>query len=70
MMEAFAVAVRWLHFCSASLLVGAFAFPILVARPAARAAGLDDPETLAPLDRRLAALGAWALRFTLASGFL
>lgn len=69
-MEAFAVAVRWLHFCSASLLVGAFAFPILVARPAARAAGLDDPDTLAPLDRRLAALGAWALGFTLASGFL
>ncbi len=67
-MEGFAVAVRWVHFVGASLLVGTFACLVLVAGPAARAGG---PEVaLGPLDRRLVRLAAWSLALTLASGLL
>ncbi|MBI4011033.1 MAG: CopD family protein [Candidatus Rokubacteria bacterium] len=69
-MEPFAVAVRWLQLAAASLLVGGYACALLVARPAARAAGLECPRALGPLDRGLGALGAWALAITLASGLL
>src|SRR5574341_2299376 len=67
-MEGFAVAVRWVHLVGASLLVGAFACLVLVARPAARAGGPDLAR--GPLDRRLVALAAGSLAVTLASGLL
>jgi copper resistance protein D len=69
-MEAFAVAVRWAQFLGASLLVGVFAFLVLVARPAAKAAGADAIALLERLDRRLLALGRWTLAVTLACSLL
>jgi copper resistance protein D len=69
-MEAFAVAVRWSQFLAASLLVGVFAFLLLVARPAARAAGADAIALLDGLDRGLLALGRWALVVTFGASLL
>jgi putative copper resistance protein D len=69
-MEALGVAVRTLHLLAGSLVVGVFGFLLLVARPAAREAGLDPGPALAPLDRRLVRLGRAALALALVSGVL
>jgi len=63
-----AIAVRWIHLLSATLLVGVFAGLVLVARPAARAAG--PAARLGPLDRQLGGLAAWSLAVALGSGVL
>src|SRR5215831_14534100 len=69
-MEAFAIAVRWLNFLAASLLVGSFAFLVLVARPAARAAGPGATAELQGLDRRLVGFGSWMLAATAVASVL
>jgi putative copper export protein len=69
-METVGALIRWSHLLGATLLVGVFAFLVLVARPAARTADPRAQDLLAPLDRHLRALGAWALLLTLATGLL
>jgi len=68
--EPFGVLVRWAHVLAASLVVGVFAFLVLVGRPAARAAGPEALARFAGLDARLVRLGGWALGLALASGGL
>jgi putative copper resistance protein D len=68
--EAFAVAVRWLHFTGATVLVGVFAFLLVIARPASRAAGPDGMAMLEGLDRRLLGLARWMLAATVAASGL
>lgn len=58
-------AIRWLHAAGALSLVGAFSVLVLVAYPAARAAGRDAPARCAGLDRRLLRFAAGALALTL-----
>ncbi len=65
-----AIAVRWLYTAGAVSLVGAFASLVLVARPAARAAGDVGRERLRELDIRLLALGGAALAVTVGAGVL
>ena len=67
-MEIAAVAVRWLHAAGAVSLVGIFASLVLVARPAARAAGDAGREGLRELDARLLGLAAVAMAITLGAG--
>jgi len=68
--EALGVVVRWLHAASAVTLVGAFASLLLVARPAARAAGDAGLERFPDLDRRIMTLARIALAVTLVAGGL
>ena len=65
-----AIAVRWLYATGAISLVGVFASLVLVARPAARAAGDLGRERLRELDGRLLALGGAALAVTFVAGAL
>ena len=69
-MQTAAIAVRWLYTAGAVSLVGAFASLVLVARPAARAAGDVGRERLRELDVRLLALGGAALAVTVGAGVL
>lgn len=62
--------VRWFHAAGAVTLVGAFASLLLVARPAARAAGAAGLERLPELDRRVMTLARIALAITLVAGGL
>jgi len=70
MMETWGAAIRWAHLVGANLSVGVFAFLVLVARPAATAAGSEALLRLGPLDRRLLRLAIWGLALTLSSGLL
>jgi copper resistance protein D len=67
-MELAAVAVRWLHAAAAVSLVGIFASLVLVARPAARAAGETGRDGLAELDARLLKLAGAAIAVTFVAG--
>jgi putative copper resistance protein D len=69
-MQIVGVIVRWLHAVSAVSLVGIFAGLVLVARPAARAAGPEGRDRIHELDARLVALAGWALAITLGAGVL
>src|SRR5262245_57634417 len=69
-MAPFGVGARWLHVLAATLLVGVVASLMLVARPAARAAGAEAAERFPALDRRLLRLGGSALLVALVSGLL
>ena len=69
-MEIVGVAVRWLHAAGAVSLVGVFGCLVLVARPAARAAGAVGHDRLRELDARLLALAGGALAMTLGAGIL
>jgi copper resistance protein D len=69
-MEIVGVAVRWLYMAGAVSVVGVFACLVLVARPAARAAGDIGRGRLRDLDSPLRRLGAIALGTTLVAGAL
>ena len=69
-MEIVGVAVRWLHAVGAVSLVGVFACLVLVARPAARAAGPPGRDRIHELDARLVGLAGWVLAMTLGAGVL
>src|SRR5262249_46926128 len=62
--------IRWLYTAGAVSLVGAFASLILVARPAARAAGGAEGAGLPALDASLFSLARSALVVTLVAGML
>jgi hypothetical protein len=68
--ETAAIAVRWLYTAGGVSVVGAFASLVLVARPAARAAGDVGLERLRELDIRLLTLGGAALAVTAGAGML
>jgi putative copper resistance protein D len=69
-MQIVAAVVRWLHAAGAVSLVGIFAFLVLVARPAARAAEPADRDRIHDLDARLMALAGWMLAVTLGAAVL
>jgi putative copper resistance protein D len=69
-MAPFGVGARWIHVLAATLLVGVAATLVLVARPAARAAGAEAGERFAALDRRLLRVGGVALLAALVSGLI
>jgi putative copper resistance protein D len=69
-MAPFGVGARWIHVLAATLLVGVAATLVLVARPAARAAGAETGERFAALDRRLLRVGGVALLAALVSGLI
>ena len=69
-MEAVGVAIRWLHAVGFLSLVGAFGSLVLVARPAARAAGDAGQATVRELDGRLLAIARGALVLTIGAGVL
>ena len=69
-MEVLGVAVRWLHAVGALSLVGAFGSLVLVARPAARAAGDLGRARVSELDGRLLAIAKGALVLALGAGLL
>jgi putative copper resistance protein D len=68
--DVFAVAVRTTQLASLVTLAGAFAFLVLVARPAALAAGAAGRAALPLLDRRILVLARLALGVALAAGLL
>jgi copper resistance protein D len=65
-----AIVARFAHLGSACLVTGVFAFLVIIARPAVRAAGADAGAGFALLDRRLLALGAAALGVALGTGLI
>ncbi len=67
-MTALAIAIRTTHLVALTLLVGAFAFPLLVARPAFQRAGPDSAAAFERLDRLLLKLAWWSLLIAVVSG--
>ena len=69
-MDAFALAVRWLQFGSATLLTGVFAFLVVVAGPAVPRDDTDVRARFRAFDAALVRLALWTLGLTLAAGGL
>jgi putative copper resistance protein D len=61
---------RFVHLGSLALLLGAFAFLLVVARPAFRASGESAREELTRFDRRLLRLAVWSLLTAFVSAVL
>jgi putative copper resistance protein D len=68
--EPFAVAVRWVLFAGSAGIAGAFACVLLVARPAAAAAGPEALSAFDALDGRLLRLARWLVVVTALAGLL
>jgi putative copper resistance protein D len=64
------ILTRFLHLGALTLLIGAFAFLLLVARPAFRKAGLESWPAFERFDRFVLKLAGWSLLVALASGLV
>jgi len=62
--------IRVVHYGALMLLIGSFAFLLLVARPAFRRAGGDIGTDLDPFDRLLVGLAVWSLLVALVSALM
>lgn len=69
-MTALTVAVRFVHLGALTLLIGAFAFLLLVARPAFRQGGPSRTPDLEHFDRLLLAVAEWSLLAVFASALV
>ncbi len=67
-MTALAISIRTTHLGALTLLVGAFAFLLLVARPAFRGRGPESAADFERFDRLLLRIAWWSLTITLVSG--
>jgi putative copper resistance protein D len=66
---ALAISIRTTHLGALALLVGSFAFLLLVARPAFRGRGPESAADFERFDRLLLRLAWWSLLIALVSGF-
>ncbi|HSB82673.1 MAG TPA: copper homeostasis membrane protein CopD [Candidatus Methylomirabilis sp.] len=64
------VCIRFVHMGALTILLGAFAFLLLVARPAFSYSGKESLPAWEMLDRRLLALAGWSLLIALISGLM
>jgi len=64
------VCIRFVHLGASTLLIGAFAFLLLVARPAFRHTGKESLPAWEGFDRALLALAGWSLLVALVSGLM
>ncbi|HYL81789.1 MAG TPA: hypothetical protein VEU07_13305, partial [Candidatus Acidoferrum sp.] len=69
-MTGLSICIRFIHMGSLSLLLGTFAFLLLVARPAYRHGGKESEPARERLDRSLLALAGWSLLVALISGLM
>ncbi len=69
-MTGLVISLRALHLGALALLVGAFAFLLLVARPAFKQGGPERGPAFEDLDRLLVRLSLWSLLIALGSGIL
>ena len=69
-MTGLAIFIRAIHMGALTLLVGAFAFLLLVARPAFKKAQADSLAALERFDRFLLRLAGWSLLVALVSGLV